>query len=41
MGALSEGGHGAVAVDGKLIDKPIVDRARLVLAARESYGIAA
>ncbi|WBO21291.1 HpcH/HpaI aldolase/citrate lyase family protein [Sphingomonas abietis] len=40
MVALS-GGHGAVAVDGKLIDKPIVDRARLVLAAHESYGIAA
>jgi citrate lyase subunit beta/citryl-CoA lyase len=35
------GGHGAVAVDGKLIDKPIVDRARLVLAASESYGVAA
>jgi citrate lyase subunit beta/citryl-CoA lyase len=35
------GGHGAVAVDGKLIDKPIVDRARLVLAASESYGTAA
>jgi citrate lyase subunit beta / citryl-CoA lyase len=38
MQALS-GGHGAVAVDGKLIDKPIVDRARRVLAARESYGV--
>ena len=40
IAALS-GDHGAVAIDGKLIDKPIVDRARLVLAARESYGIAA
>lgn len=36
-----DGAHGAVAVDGKLIDKPIVDRARQVLAARESYGMAA
>jgi citrate lyase subunit beta/citryl-CoA lyase len=33
-------GHGAVAVDGKLIDKPIVDRAKRVLAARECYGVA-
>jgi citrate lyase subunit beta / citryl-CoA lyase len=40
MAALSDG-HGAVAVDGKLIDKPIVDRARLVLAAGEAYGVAA
>ena len=40
MAALSDG-RGAVAVDGKLIDKPIVDRARLVLAASENYGIAA
>lgn len=38
MAALS-GSHGAVAVDGKLIDKPIVDRARLVLAAGEAYGV--
>jgi citrate lyase beta subunit len=28
-------------VDGKLIDKPIIDRARLVLAASETYGDAA
>ncbi|PNU02216.1 HpcH/HpaI aldolase/citrate lyase family protein [Novosphingobium guangzhouense] len=40
VAALS-GGHGAVAVDGKLIDKPIVDRANLVLAAAESYGVPA
>jgi citrate lyase subunit beta / citryl-CoA lyase len=40
MAAL-DGAHGAVAVDGKLIDKPIVDRARRVLAAREAYGVAA
>jgi citrate lyase subunit beta/citryl-CoA lyase len=40
MAAL-DGAHGAVAVDGKLVDKPIVDRARLVLAAGEGYGIAA
>jgi citrate lyase subunit beta/citryl-CoA lyase len=40
IAALSDG-RGAVAVDGKLIDKPIVDRARRVLAASESYGIAA
>jgi citrate lyase subunit beta / citryl-CoA lyase len=40
MAAL-DGAHGAVAVDGKLIDKPIVDRARLVLAAGEAYGVAA
>lgn len=41
MAALSAGGHGAVAVDGKLIDKPIVDRARLVLAANASYAVPA
>jgi citrate lyase subunit beta/citryl-CoA lyase len=38
MAALSTGGHGAVAVDGKLIDKPIIDRARLVLAANAAYA---
>jgi citrate lyase subunit beta/citryl-CoA lyase len=36
LAALS-GNHGAVAVDGKLIDKPIVDRARLVLATRDAW----
>jgi citrate lyase subunit beta/citryl-CoA lyase len=41
IAALSAGGHGAVAVDGKLIDKPIVDRARLVLAANEAYAVPA
>lgn len=38
--ALSNG-HGAVAVDGKLVDKPIVDRAHRVLAQSESYGVVA
>lgn len=33
------GSHGAVAVDGKLIDKPIVDRARLVLATRDAWAV--
>jgi len=37
IAALS-GAHGAVAVDGKLIDKPIVDRARLVLATRDAWA---
>jgi citrate lyase subunit beta/citryl-CoA lyase len=40
LAALS-GSHGAVAVDGKLIDKPIVDRARLVLATRDAWRAAA
>lgn len=40
IAALADG-RGAVAVDGKLIDKPIVDRAHRVLAASESYGLAA
>jgi citrate lyase subunit beta/citryl-CoA lyase len=40
LSALS-GSHGAVAVDGKLIDKPIVDRARLVLATRDAWRAAA
>jgi citrate lyase subunit beta/citryl-CoA lyase len=32
LAALRDNPHGAVAVDGKLVDKPVIDRARLILA---------
>lgn len=36
-----EGAHGAIAVDGKLVDKPIVDRARRIAASAEGAATTA